>query len=194
MLKTMDMYKPKTGGQQLPAPYSFGPKTGGHQLPPPYNPGGGQQVDLGQPTNPYQLTPRQTNSQYNYDRAAAAQAADPRAAAKPYQRGGLSSSKGTAMLGGVDAARAYASGMAQAEAGRMQDAYTNANIRLGDQVERDRFGNALVGLQEQSAQDQWMNQYQNMQNATGFMDNMFDSMGNIFGGMGGGKSVLSGLL
>lgn len=172
MLKTMDMYKPKAGGPQSQAQY--GPNVG-------------QEVRLEQDPSPYQLTPRQTNSQYNYDRAAAAQAADPRAAAKPYQRGGLSSSKGTAMLGGVDAARAYASGMAQAEAGRMQDAYTNANIRLGDQVERDRFGNALVGLQEQSAQDQWMNQYQNMQNATEFM-------GNIFGGMGGGKSVLSGLL
>jgi len=147
----------------------------------------GSNVQLKQPTNPHQLSSRQTGSQYNYTRAQAARQGDARAAAKRYQRAGLSSSKGTAMLGGADAANAYASGMAQAETGRMQDAYTNAGIGLEDQVERDRFGTALAGLQEQNAQAQWMNQFQTMQNAMGFM-------GDIFGGMGGGKSVLSGLL
>lgn len=148
----------------------------------------GNQSKLAQPQNPFQFTPRQTNASYNYTAAQAAQQADPRAAAKSYQRAGLSSSKGTAALGAIDAANQYAAGMSQAEMGRMQDAYANAGIGLADQVERDRFSNALLGLQDQANQQQWMNNYQNMQNATGFMKNVFGGFG------GGGSSLLSGLL
>lgn len=139
-------------------------------------PAGGNAVQLGS-ANPYRLSGRQIGAQFNYDRALAAQQGDPRAAAKQYQRGGISSSKGTAMLGAADAGNRYAAGMAQAELGRMQDKYANAGIRLADQAERANFGNALVGLQEQNAQAQWMNQFQNMQNA-----------------MASGQSLLSGLL
>lgn len=152
-----------------------------------YGQGGGNRATLAQQPNPYRFTPQQTNANYNYAQAQAVQQGDARAAAKPYQRAGMSSSKGTASLGAADAANRYAAGMTQAEMGRMQDAYANADIGLADQVERDRFSNALIGLQEQSNQQQWMNNYQNMQNATGFVRN-------IFGGMGGGNSLLSGLL
>lgn len=177
----------------------------------PLKPGGqfgGNNVMLHSQPNPYTFTPQQTNASYNWNRAQAAQKADPRFNAKQYQRGGISSSKGTASLGAADAANAYATGMANAEAARMQDAYSNANLQLSDQVERDRYSNALIGLQEQRNQANWMNDMQSMQNAYGFMGDMMGGMGKsgggIFGGlMGGfnpasfmtqGQNILSGLL
>lgn len=156
--------------------------------------------------NPHTFSQRQTGAGYNFNRAQAAQQADPRFNAKQYQRAGLSSSKGTAAAGAAQAANAYAKGMATAEAGRMQDAYANANMQLADQVERDRYSNALIGLQEQRNQANWMNDMQSMQNAYGFMGDVMGGMnkgifGNIMGGgsspanwMSQGQNLLSGLL
>lgn len=154
---------------------------------------GGNQVQLGTRPNPHSYSPQQTDASYNWNRAQAVQKADPRFNAKPYQRAGLSSSKGTASAGAASAGAAYAQGMAGAEAARMQDAYANANMRLADQVERDRYSHALIGLQEQNAQANWMNDMQTMQNAQGFMGSMMGGM-NPMSMMNQGQNLLSGLL
>lgn len=155
--------------------------------------GATNQVNLKQPTNPYQFTPQQTGASYNYARAQAVQGADPRYSAKKYQKAGMSSSKGTDYLGAGEAANAYATGMANAEAQRMQDAYSNANMQLADQVERDRYSNALIGLQEQNAQANWMNDFQSMNNAMGFMGDMAKTGGGMFGNVLGGLGKMGSM-
>ena len=139
-------------------------------------------VRLKTPPNPFTYSPQQTNAAYNWNTAQAYRQGDQRASSKPFQRAGMSSSKGTQYLGASDAANAYSQGMASAEASRMQDAYANANMQLQDQVERDRYSNALMGLQEDAAQQQWMHNYQSMNNAMNFMTGMNP------------QSLLSGLL
>lgn len=137
-------------------------------------------VGLNTPPNRHTLSPQQTNAQYNYNQALAYQHGDPRYAGKQHQRGGLSSSKGTAYMGAADAANRFTSGMAAAENARMQDAYSNAGVRLADAAQRNQFSLALAGLQEDSAQRDYMYRVQSMQNA--------------MGGFLGGSGPLSGLL
>lgn len=146
----------------------------------------GNQVSLDRQPNPHQLTNRQTAANYNYNQAMAHSQGDPRYAAKQFQRGGLSSSAGTASLGASQAANQFAQGMATAEAGRMQDAFSNANLALDDASQRSQFGYALSGLQEDAAQREYMNQLRSQQNAMNFMTSSF--------GGGGPSSLLSGLL
>jgi hypothetical protein len=146
-------------------------------------------VNLTRPQNPNQLTDRQQSADYNYNQAQAYAQGDPRYAAKQSQRGGLSSSKGTASMGAYQAAGSYAQNMAAAEAGRMRDAYFNANLALDDASQRSQFGLALGGLQENAAQREYMNQLRSQQNAMNFMGGMMSS----FGGSGP-SSLLSGLL
>lgn len=157
--------------------------------PVPARPTAANLVDIQRPQNPYLLTGRQQGADYNYNQALAFSQGDPRYSAKPFQRGGLSSSKGTAAAGAYQAANNYAQGMAAAEAGRMRDAYSNANTALEDASQRSQFGYALSGLQEDAAQREYMNQLRSQQNAMNFMGNMMSS----FGG-GGSSSLLSGLL
>lgn len=157
--------------------------------PPPGGQPAGNNVNIAKPQNPYQLTGQQQNADYNYNQALAFSQGDPRYASKSFQRGGLSSSKGTAAAGASQAANNYAQGMAAAEAGRMRDAFSNANLALDDASQRSQFGYALSGLQEDAAQREYMNQLRSQQNAMNFMGNMMSS----FGG-GGSSSLLSGLL
>jgi hypothetical protein len=152
-------------------------------------PAGGNQVNIAKPTNNNTLSNRQTQGNYNYNQAMAHYQGDPRYAGKQYQRAGMSSSAGTNYLGSAQAANQYAQNMAAAEAGRMQDAYSNADITLNDAAQRSQFGLALTGLQEDAAQREYMNQLRNQQNAMNAMGNMMSS----FGG-GGPSSLLSGLL
>lgn len=146
----------------------------------------GNQVALERPQNPHQLTDRQQAADYNYNQAVAFSQGDPRYASKQFQRGGLSSSAGTAAAGAGQAANNYAQGMAAAEAGRMRDAFSNANLALDDASQRSQFGFALSGLQEDAAQQAYMNQLRSQQNAMNFMTSSF--------GGGGPSSLLSGLL
>jgi hypothetical protein len=160
--------------------------------------GGGQpatsvNVNLAQPGLGGIYDGRQTNANANYYRAMADFAGNPRAASKQYQRGGISSSAGTDSLGAADAANAYAQNLAASEQARMGDAYANANYNLDDTINRNRFGTALSGLQEQFSQADWMNNMNSAQNAFGFMGNMFGNMTSAFGGRGN-NSLLSGLL
>ncbi len=164
MLKTPDQYKP---GQKA----------------------AGNTVAISKPQNPNQLSGQQQNAEYNYNQAMAFAQGDPRYASKEFQRGGLSSSKGTSSAGASQAANNYARGMAAAEAGRMADSFSNANLSLDDASQRSQFGYALSGLQEDAAQREYMNQLRSQQNAMNFMGGMVSP----FGG-GGSNSLLSGLL
>jgi hypothetical protein len=150
-------------------------------------------VNLAQPGLGNIYDGRQTNANANYYRAMADFAGNPRAASKQYQRGGISSSAGTDSLGAADAANAYTQNLAASEQARMSDAYANANYNLDDTINRNRFGTALSGLQEQFSQADWMNNMNSAQNAFGFMGNMFGNMTSAFGGRGN-NSLLSGLL
>lgn len=150
--------------------------------------------------NPNQAAPQfsqqQTNAASNYQRAMADYEANPRMTGKQFQRGGLSSSAGTAYAGAADSANAYAKNMAGAEAVRMGDAYANAGVELDDQIRNSQFGNALARLNENRMQSQAMDQYQTMGNMTGFMGDIFQNMAGGFGGYRNKlvDSVLSGLL
>lgn len=168
-----------------------GPVVGGWPGDDKTNPGGppgGNRVDITSPPADTVYSGRDIQGNYNYNQAAAYANSDPRYAAKAYQRAGLSSSAGTASLGAADSADRFASGMARAEMGRLQDAYTNAGYALDDASARSQFGLALAGLQEDAAQRQYLNQIRSMQNATGFMGDIMSG----FTGSGGG--LLSGLL
>lgn len=149
------------------------------------------QVQIARPQNPYKLSGQQTAGDYNYNQASAYYQGDPRYAAKQYQRGGVSSSKGTAALGAAEAANSYAKGMTAAEVGRMQDAYSNANLSLSDASQRSDFGLALAGLQEDAAQRQYTHNMRNMQGAMNFTGNLFGSSSPAGGG--NASSVLAGL-
>lgn len=155
-------------------------------------------VKLENRPQPQVYNQQQTNAQANYYKAAADQSADPRFNAKQYMRGGISQGKGQNYLGAITGANAYADNMAKGEEARMSDAWANANRGLDDSIRREGFGNALAGLQEQQAQNQYMNALQSQQQAMGFMGNMFGNlMGSIGGGKGGGlnmNSLLSGLM
>lgn len=122
-------------------------------------------VALASQTNPYTLSKRQQDANYNYGRATAAYEADPRYAAKQFQRAGLSSSAGTASLGAAASANAYAGNMSQAEASRLSDIYSNANLQLSDAASRSEFGNALAGLQDRVAHNDYLYRMRAMQNA-----------------------------
>jgi hypothetical protein len=155
-------------------------------------------VNLYTQPQPPTFAQNQTDAQANYYKAAADQAADPRFNAKQYTRGGISHGKGQDYLGAISGAMSYADNMAKGEQARMSDAWANANRGLGDSVGRERYGMALAGLQEQQAQNDYMNRLQMQQQSMNFMGNMF---GNVMGSLGGSKggslnvnSILSGLL
>lgn len=148
--------------------------------------------------NPYAYSPQQTAAAQNNAQATAYQMADPRFNAKQYQRAGISSGAGQQYLGAAKGAQEYAQGMAHAQQAGMQDAYSNANMRLQDQTQRNQFGMALAGLQEQNAQNNYMNALQQQQQAMGFIGDQFKNFTGMFGGgaSGGGlaNTLLSGLL
>lgn len=151
-------------------------------------------VKLHTQPNPYQFSQQQTAAAQNNAQAGAFQAADPHFSAKQYQRAGISSGKGQQYLGAAQGAQAYAAGMAGAQQAGMQDAYSNANLRLQDETQRNQFGMALANLQEQNAQANYMNQLQSQQQALGFMGNQFRNFTGMFGGGGGGNGMLNSLL
>lgn len=150
--------------------------------------------------NPYTYSPQQTSAAQNNARANATVAADPRFRAKQYQRAGISSGKGQQYLGAAKGAQEYAKGMAEAGQVGMQDAYSNANLQLQDETQRNQFGMALAGLQEQNNQMNYMNALQGQQQAMGFMGDQFRNFTGMFGGGGGGSNsgmlntILQGLL
>lgn len=197
MVRAYSDYRPPTGGGAAAPPKKPFDPNGNHvgpglQMAPPRT--GGPQVTLNNPGNPNTYTSRQTDGAANYSQAEAYRQGDPRAANKAYQRAGLSSSKGTQAAGAADASQAFASNMAAAEQGRMNDAYANANVQLGSDSMRNQFGQALAGLGEDATQMQYMQNMRNMQNATSFMGNLFGTMTQPRGGGGGGDGMLGQIL
>lgn len=157
------------------------------------------QVNLYQQPNPaLGFTPQQTNAEANYSQAMAHSMADPRYNAKQYDRGGVSRSKGQYAYGAAQGAKAYADAMSQGEMARMQDAYTNAGLNLGEQARQQDFGMALAGLQEQQAQNAFMQRLGQQGRMMDFTGNVFNQMmglgGKALGGNLMGGNLLGGLL
>ena len=135
------------------------------------------QVNLYQQPSPsLGYTPRQTNAEANYHQARAHAMADPRFNAKQFDRPGSSRGKGQYAYGAAQAATAYADSLSQGEAARMQDAYSNAGLRLNDQARQQDFGLALSGLQEQDAQQAAMFNLGQQGRALDFAGNAFNQM------------------
>jgi hypothetical protein len=136
-----------------------------------------------QPTPALGYTQRQTNANANYHQAMAHAASDPRHTAKQFDRPGSSRGAGQYAYGAAQGAQNYAQNMANAEQGRLGDAYANAGMQLDEQGRRQDFGMALAGLQEQQAQQDAMFRMGQQARATDFAGNAFNQM------MGGGGGV-----
>jgi hypothetical protein len=146
------------------------------------------QVNLFQTPQPaLGFAPRQTNAEANYHQAMAHANADPRFNAKQYDRPGSSRGKGQYAFAASRGAADYAENMARGEAARMGDAYSNANLSLGEQARRQDFGMALAGLQEQQSQNAAMQQLGRQSRAMDFTGNVFNQMTGLAGGMMGGS-------
>ena len=145
------------------------------------------QVNLYQTPNPaLGFTPRQTGAEANYHQAMAHASSDPRFNAKQYDRPGSSRDKGQYAYGASRGAMDYADNMGKAEAARMGDAYSNANLSLGEQARQQDYGMALAGLQEQQAQNAAMQRLGQQSRAMDFSGNVFNQMTGMAGGMMGG--------
>lgn len=110
---------------------------------------------------------RQTNASANNSQAQAFASADPRFTAKSFDRAGFSRGQGQYSQGAVQGAEAFATNMGKARDTRLQDAYATANMQLQDQGQRQQFGLALAGLNENLRQTQWNNAMQMSGNISG---------------------------
>ena len=147
------------------------------------------QVTLKQQPRPaLGFTPRQTNAEANYQKAIAAASADPRYNAKQFDRAGVSRGAGQYSYAAAKGAQQYADQMSAAEMARMQDAYSNAGLALGEQARNQDFGMTLAGLQEQQGQNAYMQRLSQQQRMMDFTGNVFNQI------LGGGSGVLKGLL
>ena len=144
------------------------------------------QVNLRRSANPsLGYTDQQTNAEANYQQAMAHASADPRFNAKAYDRASVSRGPGQYAYGASKAATNYAANMAGSEATRMNDAYSNAAMRLNDQARQQDFGFALAGLQEQQNQNIAMNNLRRQGRAMDFYGNIFNQMMGMGGALGG---------
>lgn len=145
------------------------------------------QVNLYQTPNPaLGFTPRQTGAEANYHQAMAHASSDPRFTAKQYDRPGSSRGKGQYAAGASQGATNYAENMGKAEAARMSDAYSNANLSLGEQARQQDYGMALAGLQQQQEQNAVMQRLGQQSRAMDFSGNVFNQMTGMAGDMTGG--------
>lgn len=103
------------------------------------------QIDL--PTPKYESSPSQFNNQY----AAALAMGDPRMAAKQYDRAGLSRGRAQWNQAGIDAAQKMADGVAEAYGTQLANNVYNSNAQLQSQQANEAYGQALGGLNQQSA-------------------------------------------
>lgn len=131
------------------------------------------------------FTNRQTDAEANYQLAAGLANADPRMNAKQYDRPGVSRGRGQYSYAAAKGAKAVADGAQGAEMARMQDAYSNAGLALGEQARQQDFGLALSGLQDSQYQNDYMNQMKQRQRMMDFTGNIFNDMlgGNVLGGL-----------
>lgn len=105
--------------------------------------------------------PQLPNAQVSANEEAMAYAmGDPRMAAKQYDRGGLSRGKAQWNQSGIDSAQKMASSIAEAYSAQLQTQSANANANMQASQNREQFGQALGGLQQQNA---YANQMANLQ-------------------------------
>jgi len=102
-------------------------------------------------TPPGGITPKQQRSQFNNDYAMALAAGDPRYQAKELDRAGMSRGAGTMNQAGIRASKAFADGVANAYGSQLGTQQYNANLAQSNQAGMEQFGQALTGLQQQSA-------------------------------------------
>lgn len=125
---------------------------------------------------PQGFTPQQTQGEYNFQKAQAHAAGDPRMHMKGFDKAGFSRSKGQQGYAAAAAANAYAQQNTAAENVPLQDAVANANLDLQYDAAMDQQSLALARLQEQMRNQQRMFQLQQQGNATGFTGSLLSGL------------------
>lgn len=141
-----------------------------------------------QSQRPQGFAPQQTQGAYNFQKAQAHSASDPRMHMKGFDKAGLSRGKGQQGYAAASAAQAYGQANEAAEGIGLQDSVSNANLNLQYDASRDQQSLALARLQEQMRNQQAMFGLQRQANAMGFAGNMLNDV------MGSGGGLLSGLM
>lgn len=132
------------------------------------------------PNKPIGFTDQQTQGAYNYQRAQASSAADPRMNMKAYDKAGMSRGKGQQQYAAAAAANAYADQASAAENIPLQDAASNANLNLQYAASQDQTALQLARVQEQMRQQQALAALQQQANAAGYTGGL---MGNLLTGL-----------
>lgn len=121
--------------------------------------------------------------------------ADPRFNMKEYDRAGISRGRGTQAAAGIKAAQALAEGVARAYTTPTQEAVEDANAQRDFQQQREQFGQALTGLQQQNDYANALASLQRQQNAMQFQGNLLNGLlGTVGAGFGSGGGVGGGWL
>lgn len=127
------------------------------------------------------FTPQQTRAQFNQQMAQAHANADMRYNMKPLDRAGSSRAPGQQYMAGIASAQNLADGVAQAYAGKMNDATANAGIGLQNAAADEDLGLGVGAIQQQ-------NQYANALNALQRQQAAYQFQNNILGGLLNGRS------
>lgn len=125
---------------------------------------------------PQGFATQQTQGAYNFQKAQAHAASDPRMHMKGFDRAGFSRGKGQQGYAAGAAAQAYGQQNANAESVGLQDAASNANLNLSYDAAQDQQSLALARLQEQSRNQQSMFGIQQQANQAGLFGTLLSGL------------------
>lgn len=123
------------------------------------------------------MPPALTRAAFNQNMAQTHAAADPRFAMKQFDKAGLSRGQGQQSLAGAYGAQTLAQGVAQAYAGKLQDAQTNASSALGNQVAAENIGQGMNAIAQQQSYANALAALQRQQTNQGLLAGLLNGLG-----------------
>lgn len=122
-----------------------------------------------------------TQAAFNNQMAAAHASADPRWNMKQLDKAGFSRGAGQNAMAGINAAQNLAQGVANAYAGNLRDAQTNAATTLGNQAASENTSLALRDLAQQQDYDEAMSGLQRQGMSQGLLNGLLGGLFNDIG-------------